>query len=135
MRLLVGLGNPGEEYVKTRHNIGFAAVDAVAEVLQAGNSRTFKGGELYEVGGNLIFKPMQFMNRSGQSIHEVKQYFQIEPTDVCIVADDVYVAPGSVRIRHSGGDGGHNGWKSIHDHLKDDTFLRVRIGVGVYEQH
>jgi PTH1 family peptidyl-tRNA hydrolase len=139
MRLLVGLGNPGKEYDGTRHNLGFDCVDAVAKHLGASNWKAFKGGMLAESVINkekaLIFKPQEFMNRSGLPIRQIVDYYGIAPHDVCIVADDVYVAPGSVRIRKSGGDGGHNGWKSVIEHLDPDSFWRVKIGAGVYEQH
>ena len=139
MRLLVGLGNPGNEYVKTRHNIGFVCVDKVIKELKAGEGRSFAEGLLWEVSFGkekaLIFKPLKYMNRSGLPIQEVISYFGIDSKDVCVVADDVYIHPGSVRIRHTGSDGGHNGWKSVQEHIKPDNFLRVRIGVGIYEQH
>lgn len=139
MRLLVGLGNPGAEYAKSRHNIGFDLIDALVKHLSLGNPRSFKGGDLWEamLDGEkvLLFKPMQYMNRSGLPVRQLAEYFDIAPEDICIAADDVYVAPGSVRIRKGGGDGGHNGWKSVLEHLKSDAFWRVRIGVGIYEQH
>ncbi|MCC2631792.1 MAG: aminoacyl-tRNA hydrolase [Patescibacteria group bacterium] len=140
MRLLAGLGNPGVQYVRSRHNIGFVCIDAVLKALDLpADGRTFKGGELWETrleGEKIaIFKPLQYMNRSGQPLREVMDYFDIATDDLCIAADEVYVAPGSIRIRRGGGNGGHNGWKSVLEHLEDDNFWRIRIGVGLYEQH
>lgn len=141
MRLLVGLGNPGEEYLHTRHNAGFVCLDAVALALEVKKWREVKGGKLAEVQleGSiekaLLFKPMQFMNTSGIPVQKVANYYKIASPDIAIVADDVYITPGTARIRDTGGDGGHNGWKSIIKRLDPDTFCRVRIGVGIYEQH
>lgn len=138
MRLLVGLGNPGIEYQDTRHNLGFKAVEAVAGKMDL-SWRKFKDGLLAECGKGeqrrLLFKPQTFMNCSGIPVKQVVDYFKIPYQDICIVADDVYIAPGSARIRQTGGDGGHNGWRSIIEHLGADEYWRVRVGVGVYEQH
>jgi PTH1 family peptidyl-tRNA hydrolase len=137
MRLLVGLGNPGPEYAKTRHNAGFWCVDQVAAE-QGASWRAFKGGSLAEYGSGdtkaLLFKPLTFMNRSGEPVRQLADYFGVVAADICVAADDVYVAPGSVRVRQGGGDGGHNGLKSLLGQLPDPGFLRARIGVGLYEQ-
>jgi PTH1 family peptidyl-tRNA hydrolase len=137
MRLLVGLGNPGPEYVKTRHNAGFWCVDQIAEA-QGASWRSFKGGSLAEYGSGqekaLLFKPLSFMNRSGEPVRRLMDYFEIQPEDICVAADDVYIAPGSVRLRRGGGDGGHNGLRSLLAQLPEAGFLRARIGVGLYEQ-
>lgn len=138
MRVLVGLGNPGVQYEKTRHNAGFWVIDSILKNIKAGKSRSFAGGKLWEVFLNgekhLLFKPETFMNRSGQAIHELLNYFNISTDQVCIIADDVYIDPGTIRIRKGGGDGGHNGWRSVLEQVKPDQFWRVRVGVGVYEQ-
>jgi len=133
MRLLVGLGNPGNEYEGTRHNVGFVVVDAVASVLGIANWKEFKGGLLAKHGEILLFKPQIYMNRSGTPIRQVVDYYDIALENVCIVADDVYLPPGTTRIRHEGSDGGHNGWKSVLENL-EGAFRRVRVGVGIYEQ-
>ena len=139
MRLLVGLGNPGDEFKKTRHNVGFDALDAVAKQIGTSRWKVFKGGLIAETGQGstkaFLFKPQEYMNRSGESIRQVVDFYQIEAPDLCIITDDVYITPGSARIRHGGGDGGHNGWKSIGEHLTYINFWRVRIGMGLYEQH
>ena len=139
MRLMVGLGNPGDKYTNTRHNAGFWAIEAVAEALGVGEWYKFKDGLLAEVSFEgekfLLFKPMQFINTSGIAIRQVTDFYKISLSEVCVLADDVYISPGTARIRDSGGDGGHNGWKSVRAHLGDDSYLRVKIGVGIYEQN
>ncbi len=138
MRILVGLGNPGAEYVKTRHNAGFWTVDAVASYLAWGQWKEFKGGLLAEGVSNgerlLLFKPQKFMNLSGLPVRQVLDYFQIDPKDMAVALDDVYVQPGSARMRQSGGDSGHNGLRSVLEHVDPDVFWRVKIGVGLYGQ-
>jgi aminoacyl-tRNA hydrolase len=138
MRLLAGLGNPGDQYRGSRHNIGFVCVEKVAADLGVATWRAFKGGLLAEGRAGeeriLLFKPMQFMNTSGIPLRQVMEYYDIPADQLCVAADDVYVAPGSARIRKTGGDGGHNGWRSVLEHVDPDTFWRVRIGAGTYEQ-
>jgi PTH1 family peptidyl-tRNA hydrolase len=138
MRALIGLGNPGEKYERTRHNVGFVCVDALAQKLEL-SWKKFKDGELAEgqINGEkiLLFKPMQFMNQSGMPVRQLVDYFSLPSEDICVVTDDVYIAPGTARIRQGGGDSGHNGMRSLIDHLDPDTFWRVRIGMGLYEQH
>lgn len=137
MRLLAGLGNPGLEYEQTRHNAGFWLLDAVADSLD-GDWRAFKGGELAEVRLDsqkvLLFKPMQYMNLSGEPLRALIDFFKLEISDVCVAADEVYLEPGTARLRKGGSDGGHNGWKSVMAQLGPDV-QRVRIGAGIYEQH
>jgi len=138
MRLLVGLGNPGEEYGKTRHNIGFSCIDAVAALLKATQWKEFKDGQLalVTIGSERVglFKPMQYMNNSGMQVRQVVDYYNLASEDIAVAYDDVYVQPGSARFRQGGGDGGHNGIKSLHGHLAEESFWRIRIGVGVYDQ-
>jgi PTH1 family peptidyl-tRNA hydrolase len=138
MRVLVGLGNPGSEYDKTRHNAGFWLVDAVASYLGWSQWKEFKGGVLSEGVSNgeklALFKPQGFMNRSGLPVRQLLEYFQVTTADLAVAMDDVYVRPGSVRIRQSGGDGGHNGLRSVLSHVDPDTFWRIKIGAGLYSQ-
>jgi PTH1 family peptidyl-tRNA hydrolase len=138
MRVLVGLGNPGEQYLNTRHNAGFQCVDAVAKLLEVTNWSHFKGSLVADVRVGvekvLLLKPQSFMNRSGEAIAQVQSYYSIPVANFCIATDDVYISPGSVRVRRGGGDGGHNGWRSIGEHVGAEEFWRVRLGVGVYEQ-
>jgi PTH1 family peptidyl-tRNA hydrolase len=138
MKLLVGLGNPGPQYQGTRHNVGFSVVDAVAESLGATSFKTFKDGLLAETGVGeakiLVYKPQQYMNNSGIQVRQVVDFYDMEASDIAVAYDDVYIQPGSVRIRQGGGDSGHNGVKSLHKHLEDHNFWRIRVGAGLYEQ-
>lgn len=138
MRLLVGLGNPGPKYQGTRHNVGFELVDAVAEALNVTKWKTFKDGLLAEVGSGedkiLLFKPQQFMNNSGVQVRQLLDYYHVPAADTAVAYDDVYIQPGSIRIRQGGGDSGHNGMKSLHTHVADHNFWRLRVGAGLYEQ-
>ena len=138
MRLIVGLGNPDEKYLRTRHNIGFYGVEKLAEYLSANNWKKQKDGLAAEVlvngQKNLLYKPMLYMNLSGKSLRSIADYYHIEVADILVMCDDVYLAPGVARIRGGGGNGGHNGLKSIEEHLKSSSYARLRIGVGVYDQ-
>ncbi len=137
-RALIGLGNPGSEYAKTRHNAGFMCIEAVAKALEAGEPRTKFGGLLWEFKAEdmdvLLFEPQSYMNLSGKPVRELCDFYDLTGDRVAIAADDVYIKPGSVRIRQSGADGGHNGWKSIREHLDFSDYWRVRIGAGIYLQ-
>ncbi len=137
-RALVGLGNPGKQYTKTRHNAGFMCVEAVAKALGAGEPRAKFGGLLWEVKAEgldvLLFQPTSFMNLSGKPTRELADFYELTGSNLAVASDDVYIRPGSVRIRQSGSDGGHNGWKSIQEHLPFADYWRVRIGAGIYHQ-
>ncbi len=134
MRLIVGLGNPGREYEKTRHNVGFVAIDYLAE--QAGikmGKIKFKGicGEGF-IGNEkcILLKPQTFMNLSGESVRDAAEFYKIPPEDIIVIYDDVNLETGKVRIRPNGSAGGHNGMKSIIYLLNSDNFPRIRFGVG-----
>lgn len=133
MRLLVGLGNPGAEYAFNRHNIGFLAVDAIAEHYKFGPWRKrFQGvtAEGFINGMKVIaLKPTTYMNLSGQSVGEAARFFKLAPEDVVVVYDEIELAPGKVKAKLGGGSAGHNGIKSIDSHLGTD-YWRVRLGVG-----
>ena len=132
--LLVGLGNPGKDYVNTRHNAGFLAIDYIAERCGARIDRArFKGftGEATLAGKRvLLLKPQTFMNLSGEAVREAAAFYHIPPERVIVLYDDVNFAAGRIRVRGKGSDGGHNGMKSIIYQLASDAFPRVRIGVG-----
>ena len=135
-RLIVGLGNPGTKYDRTRHNIGFEIVDALAklfpDVSLAPNKR-FQGlvGEFRSAGERtVLLKPTTYMNKSGQSVRAVLDWYKLAPTDVLVVYDDMDLPVGKLRMRLSGGAGGHNGMKSIISHLGTKEFPRLRAGVG-----
>ena len=137
MYLIVGLGNPGREYENTRHNVGFVAIDYLAQQIGTKLSKIkFKG--VYGEGfiGNekcILLKPQTFMNLSGQSVREAAEFYKIEPQNIIVLYDDVTLEVGKVRIRPSGSAGGHNGMKNIIYLLNTDEFPRIRFGVGAPE--
>lgn len=134
MFLIVGLGNPGKEYAGTRHNIGFEAVDYIADKYNIELNRIkFKGifGEGMINGKKVILlKPTTYMNLSGDSIREVVNFYKISNEDIIVIYDDISLEVGRLRIREKGSHGGHNGIKSIIANLSSDVFPRVKIGVG-----
>jgi len=135
MKLIVGLGNPGKEYEKTRHNAGFMALDFLVEhygfepfkSLDKGKSEMTKG----EIAGQkvILLKPLQYMNLSGIATQAVAGYFKIERPDIIAIYDDVDIEFGSVRIRKDGSAGGHNGVKSLIQELGGEDFIRIRLGI------
>jgi PTH1 family peptidyl-tRNA hydrolase len=134
MYLIAGLGNPGREYEKTRHNVGFTALDYLAYDTDIKVTKLkFKGvyGDGMIAGEKcVLLKPQTFMNLSGESVREAAEYFKIEPNKIIVVYDDVDLEPGRIRIRPKGSAGGHNGIKSVIYQLSSDEFARVRFGVG-----
>ncbi len=135
MYLVVGLGNPGNEYRMTRHNIGFEIIDyiAVQNDIKV-NKLKFKGlyGEKNINGEKVIFlKPQTYMNRSGDSVVEFCNFYKIPPEKVIVICDDLSLERGRIRIRTRGSAGGHNGLKSIIYQLKSDEFMRMRVGIGL----
>ncbi len=133
MKLIVGLGNPGKQYEQTRHNIGFAVIDALASQWSIPLTQSkFKG--LYGVGvynGEkvLLLKPLTYMNLSGESIRAVMDYYQIDMEDLLVIYDDLDLPVGKIRLRQKGSPGGHNGIKSTVAHLGTQQFNRIRIGI------
>ena len=134
MFLIVGLGSPGKEYDGTRHNIGFAAVDYIADKYNIELNRIkFKGvfGEGFIEGKKVILlKPTTYMNLSGESIREVINFYKISNEEVIVIYDDISLEVGRLRIREKGSHGGHNGIKSIIANLGTDVFPRIKVGVG-----
>ena len=134
MFLIVGLGNPGSEYNGTRHNIGFEAVDYIADKYNIELNRIkFKGifGEGLINGKKVILlKPTTYMNLSGESIREVVNFYKISNEEIIVIYDDISLDVGRLRLREKGSHGGHNGIKSIIANLGTDVFPRVKIGVG-----
>ena len=134
--LIVGLGNPEPKYDQTRHNIGFAAIDELAKLWQMplSENKRFEGlySEGQAAGGHKVrlLKPLTYMNRSGQSVRAVTDWYKIEPSSVLVIYDDMDLPVGKLRIRLSGSAGGHNGMKSIIAHLGGREFPRLRIGIG-----
>lgn len=134
MHIIAGLGNPGREYSETRHNIGFAVIDYIANKFNINvNKIKFKG--LYGDGfieseKVILLKPQTYMNLSGESILDIVQFYKVELKNLIIVYDEASIPLGRIRIRPSGSDGGHNGMKSIIYLLGSDSFPRVRVGIG-----
>lgn len=133
MQLWVGLGNPGQKYSRNRHNIGFMAVEQIANDHGFGPWRTKFQGQLAEgrFGGQkvLLLKPETFMNRSGQSVAEALRFFKLTPEDLVVFHDELDLAPGKARFKQGGGHAGHNGLRSIHGHI-GEGYARVRLGIG-----
>ena len=132
--LIVGLGNPGREYEKTRHNAGFRCIDQIADQLNVKIDKlkfqglycqtNYNGGKLF------LLKPQTYMNLSGRSVLQLSAYFNIPPQRIIVLFDDISLPPGRLRIRADGSAGGHNGIKSIIGELGSQDFPRVKIGVG-----
>jgi PTH1 family peptidyl-tRNA hydrolase len=135
MKLIVGLGNPGPEYRDTRHNVGFNVVDALVDRWRVGDQwrekfdalqiKTMRGDD-----GVIVGKPLTFMNRSGQAVAAIAGFYKIDPADVLVIVDEVALPLGRLRARREGSAGGHNGLKSIIEHLGTNAFPRMRVGVG-----
>jgi peptidyl-tRNA hydrolase, PTH1 family len=126
--LVVGLGNPGDEYAGTRHNVGFMAIDAIAERYKLPSWKKKFKNQLTGTGFILI-KPLTYMNLSGEAVGEAMRFYQLAPQDVIVFHDDLDLLPGQVKIKQGGGSGGHNGLKSLDAHISPD-YWRVRIGIG-----
>lgn len=134
MKLIVGLGNPGNEYKDTKHNVGWMLVDALAEKLNAGAWQEKEKGLIADarIGAEKIFlvKPQTYMNNSGECVGPLMRYYKLEPEDVIVCHDEMDIPAGMVRIRKKGSAGGHNGIKSVIQHVGTENFARVRIGIG-----
>jgi PTH1 family peptidyl-tRNA hydrolase len=135
IRLIVGLGNPGADYVGTRHNAGFWLIDLLASDL----GLSFRFEKRYnaeecklQAGSKDIYllKPQTFMNRSGQAVAALARYFKIAPEQILVVHDELDLPPGTNRIKQAGGHGGHNGLRDIVNHLGSREFFRIRVGIG-----
>ncbi len=133
MKLFVGLGNPGGKYVGNRHNVGFMAVDRIADAHGFGPWKGKFQGVFSEgrLGGEkiILLKPETFMNKSGQSVGEAVRFFKLDPADVTVFHDEIDLAPAKLRVKQGGGHAGHNGLRSLHAHI-GEAYQRVRIGVG-----
>jgi len=132
--MIAGLGNPGTDYLKSRHNIGFNVVDYLADDLNIVSAKSKMTASISNTvwEGHKLFlvKPLGYMNRSGSVLNEVARYFQIDTSHLIVVHDDVDIEMGRIRIKQKGGHGGHNGIRSVIESLKSETFIRIRIGIG-----
>lgn len=133
MILVVGLGNPGSEYARNRHNIGFMAADELVRRHSFGPWRAKFQGEIAEgsIGGTkvLVLKPLTFMNLSGQAVAAAARFLKVPVEDIVVIHDELDLAPGKLRVKRGGGAGGHNGLKSIDQHL-GQNYRRIRLGIG-----
>ncbi|WP_138420003.1 aminoacyl-tRNA hydrolase [Aquibacillus sediminis] len=134
MKCIVGLGNPGRRFEQTRHNVGFMVID---ELLKRNNwklsNKKFSGKyalETYNHEKVILLKPQTYMNLSGESLGPLKDFYQMDDSDIVVIYDDLDLPPGKIRLRQKGGHGGHNGIKSMIHHLGTKEFNRLRIGIG-----
>ena len=133
MKLIVGLGNPGKEYEKTRHNTGFMILDQFAKDMGMKFSTKMNG--MYAKGkidgeSFILLKPLSYMNLSGIVVKQYVDYYKVKPSDILVIHDDLDLELGKVRIRSKGSSGGHNGIKNIIVHLNSEEFKRIRVGIG-----
>ena len=132
--LIAGLGNPGREYEKTRHNTGFLALDALSKALGVRVNKPKFQGEVgvceYKGKRLILLKPQTYMNASGLSVEPCAHFYKIPPERIIVIFDDISLPVGRIRVRKSGSAGGHNGIKNIIAHLGTDVFPRVKVGVG-----
>ncbi len=131
MYLIIGLGNPGEKYQKTRHNVGFVAVDELAEKADAGAFKASKKNksEVARAAGAILAKPQTFMNSSGEAVAALLKFYNVDAKNIIVICDDSNLELGQARVRFSGSDGGHKGLQSVISAIGAD-FWRVRIGIG-----
>lgn len=134
MKLVVGLGNPGNNYRITRHNIGFTVADTLSGYNRINlNQSKFKAviGR-GKIGGEdvIVAKPQTYMNRSGEAVSSLLFFYKLMPSDCIVICDDMELPPGKIRVRDKGGHGGHNGLRSIIDLIGSQEFIRVRVGIG-----
>jgi peptidyl-tRNA hydrolase, PTH1 family len=134
IKLFVGLGNPGEQYLETRHNVGFWWIDFIGQnhKLSLKNSKKYFGefSKHNEDGEVFFLKPSTFMNDSGKSVQALAKFYKIEPEEILVIHDELDIQPGTAKLKLGGGHGGHNGLKSIQTSLGSNNFWRLRIGVG-----
>ena len=134
MFLIVGLGNPEEEYSNTRHNMGFDTINQISKEYKIEvNKKGFKG--IYGTGiidnkKVVLLKPQTYMNLSGESVIEILNFYKIDLNKIIVIYDDIDVEPGKIKIRKKGGPGSHNGMKSVINSLKSEEFTRIRVGIG-----
>lgn len=134
MKLIVGLGNPGTKYLLTRHNIGFIVIDALAMAFGAGPFRDELKAQTCKIKIEnqdcLLVKPQTFMNLSGESVRPLMEYYKAQASDLLVIQDEVDLPFGKIRFHIKRGSGGHNGIKSLHQHIGHDEYARLKMGVG-----
>lgn len=133
MKLIVGLGNPGKEYENTRHNMGFMAVDTIAQYYNVSFQKEKFGGLYAEIRMDdttyLLLKPQKYINLSGEVLKKYMEYFKISLDDLLIISDDLDMEIGRIRLKMKGSSGGHNGLKNIEQHLGTNQYHRIKIGI------
>lgn len=136
MKIIVGLGNPGEEYAQTRHNVGFGVIDSLKEKLKFDEFKLKSKFDAFITEGELmdekiiLVKPVTFMNLSGKSVAKVANFYKVQQNDIFIIFDDLDFDTGTMKIREHGGPGTHNGMKSVVESLGGQNFPRLRVGIG-----
>lgn len=134
MKLIVGLGNPGKEYEKTRHNTGFLVIDEIASELGVSlTTKKFKACICkcnYKNESIILMKPSTYMNLSGEAVIEAVKFYRLDPSDIIVIYDDLDLPVGKIRLREKGSAGGQNGMKNIISHLHTQEFDRIRVGIG-----
>lgn len=134
MKLVVGLGNPGRQYAETRHNVGFKVIEKLARRWATGTRRERFGGEVVEAeyGSHrlLLLEPLTYMNRSGESVQQARDFYKLEQADLLVICDDFSLPLGTLRVRTKGSSGGQKGLEDIIRRLGNDGFPRLRIGIG-----
>lgn len=136
MKLIVGLGNPGEKYDNTRHNLGFAAVEELRKKLKApewGEDKKFKSAISKLSSDIILVRPLTYMNQSGRSVASLRNFYKVEDGDICIVHDELDLPTGHLKMRLGGAAAGHHGVESIINSLGTDKFIRLRLGIGTVE--
>lgn len=129
MKMIVGLGNPGKQYERTRHNSGFMAVDKVAEKLNLNIDKKEFAALTAKNNQVILVKPQTYMNNSGEAVSQIMKYYHIDINDLLIIYDDLDLKYGQLRLRLKGSSGGHNGIKSIINYIHSENFKRIRIGI------
>lgn len=134
MKMIVGLGNPGKEYIHTKHNVGFMVIDAIADewnvTVEKKQCQALTQTTIWNGQKILLVKPQTFMNLSGQAVIELLNYYKDHVEDILVIHDDLDLPPGQLRFKQGGGAGGHNGIKNIIAHLNSNEFDRLKIGIG-----
>lgn len=140
MKLIIGLGNSGEKYIKTRHNLGFIVIEELAEKIKVDNwkeEKQFKADIAQGISNNekiILAKPQTFMNNSGNSVKSIADYYKINSENILVIHDDIDLELGEIRIQKNRGSAGHNGVQSIINYLKTKDFIRIRIGIKPIEK-
>jgi PTH1 family peptidyl-tRNA hydrolase len=135
IRLIAGLGNPGREYQRTRHNVGFMVLDRLAADAQLPWDYSEKWSAAWAKTNVILIKPATFMNRSGQPLSAVANFYKIAAAEILVVLDDLALPLGRLRLRAQGTSGGHNGLESIFEHLGTEAVPRLRVGIGAAPSH